>query len=71
MKKNFDEKKYKLEYDKEHYTFISFKLKKDEAEEFKRNLKNENIGITDFFKKCIKNYKNILKNYWHRIYDAI
>ena len=63
MKKKFDEKKYKIEYDKKHYTFITFKLKKDEAEDFKNKLKAENVGITEFFKICIKNYKEILKNY--------
>lgn len=57
QKKNSMKKQYKLEYDKEHYNFISLKLKK--SEEFKNNLKAENIGITDFFKKCIKNYKEI------------
>lgn len=63
MEKKFDEKKYKQNYDKEHYNFISFKLKKEEAEIFKKNLKAENIGITEFFKKCIKNYKEIIKKY--------
>ena len=63
MKKKLYEKKYKIEYDKKHYTFITFKLKKDEAEDFKNKLKAENVGITEFFKICIKNYKEILKNY--------
>lgn len=63
MEKRFDEKKYKIEYDKKHYTFITFKLKKDEAEDFKNKLKTENVGITEFFKICIKNYKEILKKY--------
>ena len=63
MGKKFNEKQYKLEYDKEHYKLINFKLKKDEAEDFKNKLQAENIGITEFFKKCIKNYKEIIKNY--------
>ena len=56
----FNQAEYKKKYDKEHYTFIHFKLKKPEAEKFKQNLKVENIGITEFFKKCIENYKEIL-----------
>lgn len=63
QEKKFNEKEYKNNYDREHYTFISFKLKKEEALKFKENLKAENIGITDFFKKCIKNYKEIIKKY--------
>ena len=46
-------------------------INKEEALKFKENLKAENIGITDFFKKCIKNYKEIIKKYWHRIIDVI
>lgn len=61
--KKFNQKKYITEYEKEHYTQIKFKLKKDDAEEFKKNLADENIGITEFFKKCVKNYKNIIKSY--------
>ena len=63
MEKKFDQKKYKQQYDKEHYHTINIKLKKEEAETFKKNLKIENIGITEFFKKCIKNYKEIIKKY--------
>ena len=54
MEKRFDEKKYKIEYDKKHYTFITFKLKKDEAEDFKNKLKAENVGITEFLKFVLK-----------------
>lgn len=61
MEKKFDEKKYKNEYDRKHYTYITFKLKKDEAEDFKNKLQAENVGITEFFKICIKNFKEIVK----------
>ncbi len=63
MPKKFNESEYKIKYAKEHYTRMVFDLKKEEAEKFKANLKLENVSISEFFKKCVKNYKEILKNY--------
>lgn len=61
--KKFNASEYIKNYEKEHYTQIKFKLKKKEAEQFKKALKTENTGITEFFKKCIKNFEEIQKNY--------
>lgn len=61
--KKTDLKQYKNDYDKEHYKQVKIKLKLEEYEDFKKNLKAENTNITEFFKKCIKNLKEIQKRY--------
>ena len=57
----FDKIKYKVKFDKENYTRLTIALKKKDAETFKSKLKDNNISISDFFRKCTKNIEEILK----------
>lgn len=61
MKEKFDEKKYKNEYDKEHYSQFKVKFKKEEKKELDELLALHNITKTEFLKKAILDYKEELK----------
>lgn len=53
--KEFNQKKYIQEYNKEHYKPFNVRLKKDEYEKLEELLKEKNLSKPDFLRKAIEN----------------
>lgn len=57
MEVKFDSKKYKMQYNKEHYRAFKVDLKKDELDELETLLNKKGISKAQFLREAINTLK--------------